>query len=396
MTFTKTHFVGYLGFISLGLANTIIGPAIPSLINEFGMGFSLVGVLFFVQGVFYFISVLSAGVASDFFGKKPFLLIGATLMASGLIAFILGRNEIILFFSVALIGTGLGALDGGLNGLFIDISGDQKGIGLGLLHMCFGIGALSGPLIFTFASTSLLNWRLAFLFTACFPILFFLLLFPIHLSRVDNEETIKLSDVAMLLKNRIIIQLILLLFVYVGAEQVIAGWLPTYLINTRNVSQSIGSFTLSLFFIGLTIGRLLTGLISEKVGYSRTLVLLSLGSAVFFLLIYTIQAINPIIILFILLGFFLSGIYPTVMAQAGSIFPQYSGTISGVLTAAGGIGGMLMPLGMGIASEYAGLQVGLFLPLVSTIIMFFLAVLSFNYIKKRKQIQSPGLTKVEP
>ena len=396
MTFTKTHFVGYLGFVSLGLANTIIGPAIPSLINEFGMGFSLVGVLFFVQGVFYFISVLSAGVASDFFGKKPFLLIGATLMASGLIAFILGRNEIILFFSVALIGTGLGALDGGLNGLFIDISGDQKGIGLGLLHMCFGIGALSGPLIFTFASTSLLNWRLAFLFTACFPILFFLLLFPIHLSRVDNEETIKLSDVAMLLKNRIIIQLILLLFVYVGAEQVIAGWLPTYLINTRNVSQSIGSFTLSLFFIGLTIGRLLTGLISEKVGYSRTLVLLSLGSAVFFLLIYTIQAINPIIILFILLGFFLSGIYPTVMAQAGSIFPQYSGTISGVLTAAGGIGWNAHPLGHGYELLVYGLHVGLFLPLVSTIIMFFLAVLSFNYIKKRKQIQSPGLTKVEP
>jgi FHS family glucose/mannose:H+ symporter-like MFS transporter len=385
MTFTKTHFVGYLGFVSLGLANTIIGPAIPSLINEFGMSFSLVGALFFVQGVFYFISVLSSGVASDFFGKKPFLLIGATLMASGLIAFILGRNEISLFFSIALIGTGVGALDGGLNGLFIDISGDQKGIGLGLLHMCFGIGALSGPLIFTFASASLLNWRLAFLFTACLPILFFLLLFPIHLSKVGKEETMRFSDVTMLLKNRIIIQLLLLLFVYVGAEQVIAGWLPTYLINTRNVSHSIGSFTLSLFFIGLTIGRLLTGLISDKVGYSRTLVLLSLGSAVFFALVFTIQAINPVVIIFILLGFFLSGIYPTVMAQAGSIFPQYSGTISGVLTAAGGIGGMLMPLGMGLVSEYAGLQVGLFVPLISTIIMFFLSVLSFNYLKKRIQ-----------
>jgi len=306
-------------------------------------------------------------------------------MASGLIAFILGRNEISLFFSIALIGTGVGALDGGLNGLFIDISGDQKGIGLGLLHMCFGIGALSGPLIFTFASVSLLNWRLAFLFTACLPILFFLLLFPIHLSKVGKEETMRFSDVTMLLKNRIIIQLLLLLFVYVGAEQVIAGWLPTYLINTRNVSHSIGSFTLSLFFIGLTIGRLLTGLISDKVGYSRTLVLLSLGSAVFFALVFTIQAINPVVIIFILLGFFLSGIYPTVMAQAGSIFPQYSGTISGVLTAAGGIGGMLMPLGMGLVSEYAGLQVGLFVPLISTIIMFFLSVLSFNYLKKRIQ-----------
>jgi hypothetical protein len=71
MTFTKTHFVGYLGFISLGLANTIIGPAIPSLINEFGMGFSLVGVLFFVQGVFYFISLYCLLPDSIFFSVVP-------------------------------------------------------------------------------------------------------------------------------------------------------------------------------------------------------------------------------------------------------------------------------------------------------------------------------------
>ena len=62
-------------------------------------------------------------------------------MATGLIDFILGKNELIIFLSLAIIGTGFGALDGGLNGLFIDISGDQKGIGLGLLHMFFGIGA---------------------------------------------------------------------------------------------------------------------------------------------------------------------------------------------------------------------------------------------------------------
>jgi len=152
MTITKTHFIGYLGFISLGITNTIIGPAIPHLIEEYGLSFSLVGALFFIQGAFYFTSVLSAGVASDFFGKKPFLLIGASLMAVGLISFILGKTELSLFISVACIVTGVGALDGGLNGLFIDISGDQKGIGLGLLHMCFGIGALSGPLIFTLSS----------------------------------------------------------------------------------------------------------------------------------------------------------------------------------------------------------------------------------------------------
>lgn len=396
MIFTKTHFIGYMGFISLGLSNTIIGPAIPHLIEEYGMSFSLVGALFFVQGVFYFLSVLSAGVASDFFGKKPFLLIGASLMAMGLIGFIMGKNEIALFLSIACIGTGVGTLDGGLNGLFIDISGDQKGIGLGLLHMFFGIGALSGPLLFTMASVTLLNWRLAFLFTACFPILFFFLLCPIHLSKVDSEEAIRLSDVTTLLKSKMVILFILLLFVYVGAEQAIAGWLPTYLIETRNVSHATGSVTLSLFFVGLTIGRLLTGIVSDKVGHSQTLVMLSFGSAVFFLLIFAVRAVSPTILLFMFLGFFLSGIYPTVMAQAGYIYPQYSGTISGVLTAAGGLGGMCFPLGMGVVSDYAGLKAGLFIPFIASIVMLFLAVLSSSHLKKdMKCLADQGRTSIK-
>ncbi|MGQ9622438.1 MAG: MFS transporter [Candidatus Caldatribacteriaceae bacterium] len=162
MTFTRTHFVGYLGFISLGLANAMIGPAIPHLIDEYGMSFSLVGALLFVQGVFYFVAVVSAGMASDFFGKKPFLLAGASSMAAGLVSFVLGKSETALFGSVALIGMGIGTLDGGVNGLFIDISGEKKGIGLGLLHMFFGIGALSGPLLFAFTSATFSSWRPAF------------------------------------------------------------------------------------------------------------------------------------------------------------------------------------------------------------------------------------------
>ena len=85
-------------------------------------------------------------------------------------------------------------------------------------------------------------------------------------------------------------------------------------------------------------------------------------------------------------GFFLSGIFPTVMALVGSIFPKYSGSLSGILTAAGGIGGMLLPFGMGVVSDYAGLKQGLFVPILASITMFFLAVLSFGYLKGHKGI----------
>ena len=52
MTFTKTHIVGYLGYISIGLTNSILGPAVPFLIIEFDMNFSLIGTLFLYNLLF--------------------------------------------------------------------------------------------------------------------------------------------------------------------------------------------------------------------------------------------------------------------------------------------------------------------------------------------------------
>ncbi len=379
MRLTKTRGVGYLGFVALGLTNAMIGPALPHLIEEFHLSFTLTGTLLFVQGGFYFLAVLSSGVASDYFGKKLFLLIGALLVVVGLLGFMLFGSVVSLFFSLSLLGMGVGALDGGVNGLFIDISGEKKGIGLGLLHMFFGVGALSGPLLFAFLSW--VNWRLAFLCAASLVALFFFLLLPLPFPARQHSEAIPFSAITALLGHRIMIQFILLLFLYVGAEQVVAGWLPTYLIGTRHTSHLHGSLALSLFFIGLTVGRLLNGFIAEFLGYSRTLLILSFGSVVFFSLVFLVQAVGPVIFLFVLLGFFLSGIYPTVMAQAGILFPRYSGTVSGALTAAGGLGGMFFPFGMGFVSEYTGLKVGFIVPWCSAVVMLLLAFLSFRYLK---------------
>lgn len=382
--FTRTHLTGYLGFIALGLANAMIGPAIPHLIQEFHMSLSLVGATLFFQGTMYLVSVLFLGIASDYFGKKPFLLIGASFMILGLFGFTLAKSEIHLFMAIGFLGMGVGTLDGGVNGLFMDISGEEKGIGLGVLHMFFGIGALSGPLLFALTSTVFHTWRLAFLFTACLPILFFILLTPLHLSQVENPKKRSLSEVMGPFQKRFLLQFIFFLLVYVGAEQVLARWLPTYIINTRGVSHHVGSLSLSLFFVGLTSGRLFNGLISERIGYSQTLVMLSVGSTILFSLIFAAQSILLVIMLFALLGACFSGIYPTAMAQASHVFPQHSGTISGILTAAGGLGGMILPLAMGLVSDHAGLQVGLFLPSIATATMLCLALLSSRLIKRQK------------
>ncbi|MGQ9472882.1 MAG: MFS transporter [Candidatus Caldatribacteriaceae bacterium] len=235
--------------------------------------------------------------------EKPFLLMGASFMLLGVSAFALGKNEIHLFTAVGFLGMGVGTLDGRVNGLFMNISGEEKGIGLGVLHMFFGIGVLSGPLLLVLTSTTFHTWRLAFLFIVCLPILFFTLLIPLRLSKAENQKKRPLSEVMGPFQKRFLVQFIFLLLTYVGAEQVIAGWLPTYIINTRGASHNVGSLSLSLFFVGLTSGRLFNGLLSEKIGYSQTLVILSIGSAIFFPLILAAQSVLLVIMLFYSTGY---------------------------------------------------------------------------------------------
>lgn len=379
MSTVQSRGVGYMGYIVIGITSTLIGPSLPYVIEEFGLSYSVAGTLLFVHWTGYFVAVVLGGIASDFLGKKPFLLAGAGCLMLGLTGFALGRIEVVIFAAMILIGAGFGALDGGLNGLIIDISGESKGLGLGLLHMFFGVGALSGPFLSTVASGTTLGWRWAFFWTAGLALLFIVLLLPCHLRNVAADERIEIADLALLGKNRLMFLFILLLFAYVGAEQGITGWLPTYMSRARGAVQSQAAYSLSLFWIGLTAGRLIVGLVSDKIGYARTVVGLSTGSVLFIFLALIVPQVSVAMGLFGMAGLFFSGTVPTVMAQAGTVFQRYSGTVSGVLTGACGLGGMVIPLGMGILSDWLGLTAGLVASLGALVVVLGLALYNLQY-----------------
>ena len=117
--------------------------------------------------------------------------------------------------------------------------------------------------------------------------------------------------------------------------------------------------TVSLFWVALTFGRLLVAYVSEKLGYRLTILFCCIGA--FFVSAFGLMETNALAtaILFVALGFFLSGIFPTVMAQGTSFFPYSTGSVAGILMAAGAMGRSVIPWLIGTVSDVYNLRSGM-------------------------------------
>jgi len=171
----------------------------------------------------------------------------------------------------------------------------------------------------------------------------------------------------------ILITLFFVSFFYNGAATGLVGWINTYM-EQMQFSTILGSSMVTVFYIGLTTGRFLCGIFSDRLGFSRTILICSIGSLLFYpLAVFTSQ---PILIAagVILSGFFFSGLHPTGLAYANRLFPDSAGTVTGMLSTAMTLGAMILPWLIGLIADYSGFRAGLGLAFASLFILVAIAV----------------------
>jgi fucose permease len=148
--------IAYLGFISLGLPDTLIGVAWPSVRDTFGRQQGDIAWIFFGTGTAYFLSSLFTG---RLIGR---LGIGMLLAGSSLLVAVSGFGYALspvwgLFAICALIhGLGSGAIDAGLNHY---VAHHFSARHMNWLHACYSLGATMGPVIMTSMLVWSHSWR---------------------------------------------------------------------------------------------------------------------------------------------------------------------------------------------------------------------------------------------
>ncbi|HZJ82210.1 MAG TPA: MFS transporter [Clostridia bacterium] len=369
----------FYAFIITGMAVLITGAILPYLIDEFHLSYSSGGLLLALQAIGNLGASLIGGIISDYVGRKTVMLFGSLCFLIGFGGVFFVTSTFLLFLLLFMAGIGWGVMNSMVNSVVSDASGGRSST-MNLLHMFFAIGAFIAPLFIGILVRANLSWRfgpLALSFMSAILFLVFLIM-PIESTKKDENEDNKGGIPFSNIRYYIFM---LLLFLYVGSENSINGWMVTYL-QELNIFSTIGpQDVLSIFWVAIIAGRLLNAAIHRLLTKEVLILTYSLGGSISFILFLLTS--HPVLIMLwvFLMGIFFAGFYPTLVANASSII-RGSGAAAGILMGCGGMGGAVVPYINGIVAEGRGLYAGLMVIVVSMLLLIIIALINYRQGKR--------------
>jgi FHS family Na+ dependent glucose MFS transporter 1 len=351
----------YAAFTGLGLAAAALGPTLPGLAQQVQTPLSEISFLFTASSSGYLLGSFQGGRFYDRMPGHPVMAGSLLLMALMLTLAPLIPVLWVLALVMLILGMAEGVLDVGGNTLLVWLHGHAVGPYMNGLHFFFGVGAFLTPVIVAQAlhlkdDISWAYWVLALLMV---PAAVWLLRLPSPAAPANsaNEAARPGSSASPNSgrRARIVVALIaLLLFLYVGAEAGIGGWIFSYAVALELGSETIAAYLNATFWGALTLGRLLG--IPIAVRFRPRWILL--GDALGCLVSAAILVLNPqspaaTWIGTFGMGIFIASVFPVALALAERQV-TITGRTTGWFLVGASLGGMTVPWLMGQIFELIG------------------------------------------
>lgn len=358
----------YLAFISLGLPDSMLGSAWPVMRLDMDASLGTAGVLSMVIAACTIVSSLLSGTVLRLFGTGKVTLISCILTAGALVGFSWSPSLIWLVLFAIPLGLGAGSVDAGLNSY---VAAHYKAHHMSWLHCFWGVGASLGPIIMaSFMAGDNLMWRQGYLAVAGIQFLLVIILFatlPLwekvakssKAQRSDQEGQQEHEEVAAAASGTVKswrvrgVNLALLTFIfYSGVEASVGLWGSSFLVNIKDLPAATAAQWVSLFYVGITVGRMLTGFITFKVN-NRMLIRygqwVALAGTV--LLILPLPSIVSLVGLMVI-GLGLAPIFPCMLHETPARFGKgHAPSIIGYQMAAAYTGTTLVPPFLGLLAS---------------------------------------------
>jgi fucose permease len=356
----------FLALAILGTVGTLVGATLPELAQALYIRLETAGVLFTIQFSGSLASAMVAGRLLDVIGRKMVLSGGAFLMALSLTALPfchdLNGAAPVIFLS----GFGFAAVVVAPNVIIADLYRERSAEALNILNVFYGLGAIVGPIMTGLSIDRLGSFRYAYWLIACLVLFLSALVlfvrFPAPARRPGAGASIPWGGLVFLLVG--------FFYLDVGFEATFGGWISTYLRQRPALSVVMASLALSVYWLAMTSARLLGAWLLRWLSDVQLLSICALGAgvAVSFLLLAGEEAgLNLAAVG--LVGLSIGPLFPTGLSIANKAYPRAMGTISGMLLAAGTVGGTTVPWVQGKVAGMVGPAWGMSLPLLLALLL---------------------------
>ncbi len=359
-------------FFAAGIATVMLGPLLPTFIQHWQIQDSQAGTLFTADFVG---QLCGAWIAAR--NLRASLLYGSALTAVGCAALSwldFGSAHIALFCIGVGLGTGLTA-GNIIAGTTVPSARARL---LAILNVAWGLGAIACPVLLRITGSDgmrrfLLATAILFVISSLFSIAI-----PLRPSGDDAGRSSQpvssqpLTDRRMPLPPLPLLAFAAAMFLYVGVENSLGGWLPTYAVRTH---PSLQASSIAIYFwVAELVGRLLVAalmfLLGEQALYRLCLTLLILTEALLCVLAHI--SANGILALTILGGFALAPVFPLLVSFMLARTGNHKRL--GPLFASASVGGAVLPWITGVCStQFNNLRAGLVVPAIGAALLLFLS-----------------------
>ena len=376
----------YIAFISLGLPDSMLGAAWPEMYVEFGVPLSCAGILSALIAAGTIVSSLQSDRLTLKLGTGKVTAISVAMTAAALFGFSITHKFWLLCIWAIPYGLGGGSVDASLNNY---VALHYKSRHMSWLHCMWGVGAATGPYIMGYALTRGQGWNSGYRIISMMQIVLTAILFlslPLWKKRStvieetgEKRKPMSLKDV---LKIKGAKEVLICFFCYCAIEQTAGLWASSYLNLYKGVPVETAASFGAMFFIGITVGRAISGFLTIKltdikmIRLGQTLILL--GIIIMFLPLNAYASLAGLI----MIGLGCAPIYPCVIHSTPAHFGEdKSQAVIGVQMAFAYTGTLCMPPLFGVIANTITVAL---LPVYLIILLILMVVMHEALCRKTK------------
>lgn len=375
----------YLAFISLGLPDGLLGAAWPTMYQEFAVPVSYAGAVSMIISFGTILSSLQSDRLTRKLGTGKVTAISVGMTAAALFGFSFSHSFVAVCLWAIPYGLGAGSVDASLNN-YVALHYESRH--MSWLHCMWGIGATLGPYVMGYALTGGKGWNAGYRYIGIMQIVLTAVLvcsLPLWVKRKEEgtggaEADAKALSIREVLKIRGAKEVMFCFFCYCALESTAGLWSSSYLTLQKGIPAETAASYAGMFYLGITIGRALSGFITMKLNDVQMIrmgqCIIALGIIVVFLPGAAVVSLVGLV----LIGLGCAPVYPCIIHSTPAHFGEdKSQAVIGIQMASAYVGSCLMPPVFGLIANH--ISVALF-PVYLVVILMIMIVMHELLVKK--------------
>ncbi len=338
----------YMAFISLGLPDSLLGSAWPSMYPQLGVPVSYAGIISMIISLGTIISSLNSDRLTRALGTGKVTAISVGMTAAALFGFSVSGQFWMLCLWAIPYGLGAGSVDAALNN-YVALHYESRH--MSWLHCMWGIGTMISPMVMGAALAGGMPWTSGYRYIALFQILLTAVLFvslPLWQKRTAGTSGEEAAPTALTFGQVLHLpgakEVMLCFFCYCALETTAGLWASSYLTLSRGVPAGTAASFASLFYIGITAGRAACGFLTLKFNDVQ---MIRMGQGILAVGVLALLVPGPQVLALaglVLVGLGCAPIYPSIIHSTPDHFgAERSQAVIGIQMASAYVGNLAMP-----------------------------------------------------